>query len=196
MSKFNANIAAINAVMMASNTTAPNARMTTLSMLPHSTITTTAVLIDETAPNMASYIAAQTNAVTTSAGTAANDANDMMHIDTATAMSPANDETSQLLQFTYSHEEVQQLLEDARLEGYQEGFEEGHETGRKTGHEEGKEDSYEERYNKGSRKWGEDYRKGYEVKGKLNKEKEERVQKEGQFEGHKLRMQKGKDEEQ
>ena len=70
-------------------------------------------------------------------------ANDAMHVDTATAVLPANDEPSQPLEFTYSHEEVQGLLEDARLDGYQEGFEEGHKIGRKTGHEEGKEDSYE-----------------------------------------------------
>jgi len=49
-------------------------------------------------------------------------ASNAMHIDTATAALPANNESSQPLEFTYSHEEVQGLLEDARLDGYQEGF--------------------------------------------------------------------------
>jgi len=136
-------------------------------------------LTKEIGPNTASYTAAQTNVVTTIAGAATNDANDTIHVNTATAMSPANDKTLQPLLFTYSHEEVQQLLEDARLEGYQEGFEEGHGTGRKTGHEEGKGDSYKEGYNEGSRKWEEGYREGYEAKGELNQEKEERVRKKG-----------------
>jgi len=77
--------------------------------------------------------APSTTAPNTTAGTAANDANNATHVDTATAMLPAKDKTSQPLPFTYSHEEVQQLLEDTRLKGWQAGFEEGHRTGRKTG---------------------------------------------------------------
>jgi len=150
------------------------------------------LLAKEMGPNTASYTAVQTNAVTTTAGAATNDA---MHIDTATAVLPANDKSSQPLEFTYSREEVQQLLEDARLDGYQEGFKEGHKTGRKTGHEEGKEDGYEEGYNEGSRKWGEGYREGYEAKGKLNQEKKERVRREGLLEGYELGIQQGKDKE-
>jgi len=183
---------------MALSTTAPNTRMATLSTLPPSMVTTTAVLTDKTAPKTGSYIALLTttmDAVTTTAGAAANNTNDTMHVNTATAALPANDKTLQPLEFTYSHEEVQQLLEDARLDGYQEGFEEGHKTGRITGKEEGKEDGYEEGYNKGSQKWGEGYREGYNVKGKLDEEKEERACKEGLLEGYKLGVQNGKDEE-
>jgi len=185
--------------MTAPSTTTPNMRTATLSTLPPNVVTTAAMPTDETAPKTRSYTALLTttmDAVTTTAGAAANDANDTTHIDTATAALPANNETSQPLLFTYSHEEVQLLLEDARLEGYQEGFEEGHRMGRKTGHEEGKEDSYEKGYNGGSRKVGEGYREGYEAKGKLNQEKEERVRKEGLLKGYELGTQQGKDEEQ
>jgi len=121
---------------MAPSTTAPNARPATLSTLPPNMVTTAAVLTDEMAPKTGSYTAlltTTTDAVTTTAGAAANNTNDMMHIDTATAAL----ETSQPLLFTYSHEEVQQLLEDTRLEGWQARFEEGHRTGRKMGQEEG-----------------------------------------------------------
>ena len=173
------------------NTLNMNANITAINV-----VMATDLLTKETGPNMASYTAAQTNAVTTTAGAATNNASDVTHIDTAAATLPANDETSQPLLFTYSHEEVQLLLEDARLEGYQEGFEEGHRMGRKTGHEEGKEDGYEEGYNEGSRKWGEGYREGYEAKGKLNQEKEERVRKEGLLKGYELGTQQGKDEKQ
>ena len=99
-------------------------------------VTTAAMLTDEMAPKTGSYTAlltTTTDAVTTTAGAAANDANDVMHVDTAIAALPANDTTSQPLPFTYSHEEVQQLLEDTRLEGWQARFEEGHRTGRKMG---------------------------------------------------------------
>ena len=58
---------------------------------------------------------------------------------------------------------------------------------RKTGKEEGKADGYEEGCEEGSRKWI----KGYKAKGKLNKEKEERVHKEGQLEGYELSTQHG-----
>jgi len=193
-----ANMASVNAVMTAPSTTAPNTRTATLSTLPPNVVTTAVVLTDETASKTGSYTAlltTTTDAVTTTAGAAANNANNVTHIDTATAVLPANDESLQPLEFTYSHEEVQELLEDARLDGYQEGFKEGHKTGRKTGHKEGKEDGYEGGYNKGSRKWGEGYREGYKAKGKLNQEKEERVWKEGLLEGYELGMQNGKDEE-
>jgi flagellar biosynthesis/type III secretory pathway protein FliH len=45
--------------------------------------------------------------------------------------------------FTYSHEEVHLLLEEARLDGHQEGYNEG--------------------YEEGSKKLMEGYRDGYEV---------------------------------
>jgi hypothetical protein len=73
--------------------------------------------------------------------------------------------------FTYSHEEVRQLLEDARLDGWEEGYEEG------------------------SKKLMEGYRDGYEARRKLDEEKEERARKEGQLEGYELVIQQGKDEE-
>jgi hypothetical protein len=169
---------------------------------PNNEIIATPLLANETAANTASYTALQATTTTTTRATTANaapndsnDANNATRVDTATDVSSTNDVDSQPLSFTYSHEEVQQLLEDVRLEGWQQGFEEGHRTGRKTGHEEGKEDGYEEGYDEGSRKWGEGYREGYEAKGKLNQEKEERVWKEGQLEGHELGTQNGKDEE-
>ena len=135
---------------------------------------------------------------TTTAATAAVDttnANDKTFVNTATTASSTNDVDSEPQPFTYSHEEVQELLEDMRLEGWQQGFEEGHRTGRKTGQEEGKADSYNEGYNEGSRKWGEGYREGYDAKGKLEQEKGEQAHKKGLLEGHELGMQNGTDNE-
>jgi flagellar biosynthesis/type III secretory pathway protein FliH len=77
---------------------------------------------------------------------ATNDANDTMRVDTATDISSMNDIDSEPLLFTYTHNEVQKLIEEAQLGGWQQGFEERHRTGRKTGKEEGKADGYEEGY--------------------------------------------------
>ena len=89
---------------------------------------------------------------------------------------------------------MQQLLENAKLDGYQEGFEQGHRTGRKTWKEEGKEHGYNKGYEEESRKWMESYKAGYDVKGKLDQEKEERACKEGQLKGYKLGIQQGKND--
>ena len=59
----------------------------------------------------------------TAAATAIN-TNDATHVDTATAVS-SDDATLQLPLFTYTHEEIQVLLDEARLEGWEEGVEEG-----------------------------------------------------------------------
>jgi hypothetical protein len=91
---------------------------------------------------------------------AANGANNMMHvIDTATAASPTNDATMQPPQFTYMHEEVRVLLDEARIEGwkegrklrYEDGFEDGLEDGKEfledaklQSHREGREEGYKE----------------------------------------------------
>ena len=82
---------------------------------------------------------AAANAVTTAPSTGNMPATNATCISTATTALSTNDETLQPPPFTYSHEEVQLLLENAKLDGYQEGFEDGHRTGKKTGIEEGKE---------------------------------------------------------
>jgi len=154
-------------------------------------VTTAAVLTDETASKTRSYTALLTttmDAVTTTAGTATNNANDMMHVDTATAALPPNDSTPDMDSFTYSHKEVQELLEDAKLDGYQEGFEEGHRIGRKTGHKEGKEEGHSEGHMEG-------YKYGYDVCWQIDERRQEEVHRKGLLEGYKLGMQNGKDEE-
>jgi hypothetical protein len=184
---------------MASSTSAANTRTATLATLPSSVVTTAAVLTDETVPETSSYTATlPTKTMDTTISTAntaavdTNNANSMTRIDTATAVSPANDVSSQPQQFTYTHEEVQELLEDAQLEGWQRGFEEGYGTGKKMGREEGKEDGYEAGYEEGSKKWAEGHDEGYEAGRKLGKEKEETACKIGRLVG----MQDGKEEEQ
>jgi flagellar biosynthesis/type III secretory pathway protein FliH len=188
-SSLNANIATVNTVTTASSTSALHARMATLTTLPPSDVTTTAEITDERPQDISSHTATQPTTTTTTADAATHDANDETCVDTATAASPTNEP------FTYSHEEVQQLLEDARLDGYQEGFEQGHRVGRKTGREEGKEDGYNEGYEEGSRKWIEGHEAGYEAGKKMGKEKEETARKNGQLEGYELGTQDGKEEE-
>jgi hypothetical protein len=101
-SNLNANITAVNAVMMAPSTL--NAKSATLATLPLSAVTTTSEPTDETTqeagPHEARPPATPRDATTTASSP-----------DTST--------------FTYSHKEVQQLLEDARLDGWEEGYEEG-----------------------------------------------------------------------
>ena len=175
MFNLDTNMASVNAVMTAPSTTTPNARLATLSTLPHNVVITAAVLTDETASKTGSFTALLTttmDAVTTTAGAAANDTNDVMHVDTTTATLPANNETLQPLLFTYSHEEVQLLLEDAKLDGYQEGFEEGHRIGRKTEHEEGKEEGHSEEHTEG-------YEYGYNVCWWIDEKRQEEVHKKG-----------------
>ena len=103
------NVMAVNTVMMAPSTTTPNVRTATLTVLPPSTVTTAAELINETALLTTTMDTTIATANTTAVDT--NDANSTMHINTATAVSPTNEP------FTYSRDEVQQLLEDARLDG-------------------------------------------------------------------------------
>jgi flagellar biosynthesis/type III secretory pathway protein FliH len=169
-----ANIAAVNAVM---STDALTARMEANNPITAPLHTTSIVT------------------TTTTVNTAAIDANDETRIDTATAESSVNDSPQDTQSLTYSHEEVQQLLEDSRLEGWEAGFEEGHKTGRKTGHEEGKEGSYNEGDEEGSRKWMEGYKEGYKARQELDQGKEENAHKRGQLEGYELGTQDGKEEE-
>jgi hypothetical protein len=89
---------------------------------------------------------------------------------TAAASSPV-DPALDTSSFTYSHDEVQQLLEGARLDGWEEGYEEG------------------------SKRLMEGYRDGYEAGKKLGLEKEETARRNGLLEGHELGTQQGKDEE-
>jgi flagellar biosynthesis/type III secretory pathway protein FliH len=102
-----------------------------------------------------------------------------MRVDTATNVSSMYNVNSEPLPFTYTHDEVQKLIEEAQLGGWQQGFEEGHRTGRKTGKEEGKADGYEEGYEEGSRKWIEGHKAGYEAGKKMGKEKEETAHRNG-----------------
>ena len=148
----NANIAAINSVI---NTDTPGARMDpfTNEMAPQTTTTAnTATAMADTAP------------INTPC-----DGNDATCINTAASspVDPAPDTSS----FTYSHEEVQQLLEGARLDGWEEGYKEG------------------------SKKLMEGYRDGYGAGKKLGLEKEETAHGNGLLEGHELGTWHGKNEE-
>jgi hypothetical protein len=190
MSKLSMNITAINAVMIALST--PNARMATLTALPPSVVTTAAELTDETAQE-SFCTATQLTIATTTANTAAAstiNTNDQMLINTAISASTTNEP------FTYSHNKVQQLLEDARLNGWQEGFKEEHRTGRKIRHKEGKEDSYAEGYEEGSKKWFEGHKKGYSAGQKMVEEKVGEAWKRGQVDGYELGMQDQKEDKQ
>jgi hypothetical protein len=126
MSNLNVNTTAVNTVIMASNTMAP---LTTLLCIDTITITTPA---NETATNLALYTepklttAHPTTAATVDATTIkVNDSSNTTSIDIATAAPLPNNSSPDTSSFTYSHEEVQQLLEDARLDGWEEGYEEG-----------------------------------------------------------------------
>jgi flagellar biosynthesis/type III secretory pathway protein FliH len=174
-SNLNVSIAAVNAVMTASNMATPNASLATSEPLPPNDATTTAPPANETASNARPFTPTQSTAVTTmttSADAATNNTNDETHWHVNTAALSINDKTSQTLPFTYSHEEVQQLLEDARLDGWQAGFEEGHKTGRKTGKEEGKEEGYNEGHMEG-------YEYGYDTRRRLGEQREDEACKGG-----------------
>ena len=123
---------------------------------------------------LANEMAPPTTIATTTAYTAANNANDTSSMTNVNAnmavLSPVN-LTPDTSSSTYSHEEVHILLEEAKLDGWQEGYEEG------------------------SKKLMEGYRDGYEARRKLEDEKEERDCKEGQLEGYKLGIQQWKDKE-
>jgi hypothetical protein len=120
-SKFNMNIAAVNAVMTASNTAALNTRTAMSELLPPNDATATAPPASETATNTANpSISDETNET---------------RVDTATAAS-----TSQPHLLTYTQNEVQELLDEARLEGWREGMEEGYRMGKKKGVKDGREE--------------------------------------------------------
>jgi flagellar biosynthesis/type III secretory pathway protein FliH len=80
--------------------------------------------------NASQSVAIYSITTTTATGTtspeepAANDANDAMCIDIAAAAS-SDDAIMQPQPFIYTDEEVQVLLDEARLEGWEEGIEEG-----------------------------------------------------------------------
>ena len=84
-----------------------------------------------------------------------------------TATSISTPDTSS---FTYSHKEVQQLLEDARLDGYQEGKEEGH----SSGHTEG-------------------YEYGYDACRWISEQRQEEAQKKSRLEGYGIGLREGYD---
>jgi hypothetical protein len=111
---------------------------------------------------------------------AANNANNMMHfIDTATVMSPTNDATTQPLQFTYMHEKVHVLLDDAWLEEWKEERKLRYEDGLKDGLEDGKEFSEDAKLQ--SHREGRD--EGYKQVRQDNAEVEEKKYQKGQSEG-------------
>jgi hypothetical protein len=147
-----ANIAAVDTIIMASNTTALKAKTSTLTMSSPSTVTTAAESTDERTQE-SSHAATKPTTATTTAN--------------AATAAPSPDTSS----FTYSHEEVQQLLEDARLDGWEEGYEEG------------------------SKRLMEGYRDGYEARWKLDQEKGEQARKKGLLEGYELGIQEGKEHE-
>jgi flagellar biosynthesis/type III secretory pathway protein FliH len=158
----NVNIAAINAVMSADTLTVRTDPLAN-EMAPQTTMATDATTTVDTAP-----ISTPCNG------------NDVMCIDTAIPTLSMNNVDLEPPPLAYSPKEVQQLLEDTGLEGWQAGFEEGHRTGRKTGHEEGKEDSYKE---------------GYEARERLGQEKEEKARRKGHLEGYRLGTQDRKGDE-
>ena len=79
-------------------------------------LTTTAKLTNETVPKKTSvYTATKTTITATTVPVNTNNASNTVHINTATIMNHTN---SQPQPSTYTHEEVQQLLEDAQLKGW------------------------------------------------------------------------------
>ena len=166
-----------NALSLNESTTAVNAVITAPSTSAPTTTTAT-----PTMSSLSDISAAEPPATqATTADTAAPDAND-----TSTAMSSTNDTDSP--PFTYSHNEVQQLLEDARLDGWQKGFNEGHKTGRKTGIEQGKEEGYNEGHSEG-------FEYGYDARRRLGEQREAEARKKGQIESYDLGVENGKEEE-
>jgi hypothetical protein len=141
----NANIASVNAVM--------NTETLTVRTDPFA---------NETAPQTTTTANTATSTADTAPISTPCNGNDATCINTAASspVDPAPDTSS----FTYSHEEVQQLLESARLDGWEEGYEEG------------------------SKKLMEGYRDGYEAGKKLGLENEEMARGNGLLEGHKLGM--------
>jgi hypothetical protein len=152
----NANIVAVNTIMTASSIMALS--MTTV--LPTLLLPSDATAIDTHTSKMAAN----------TAYTALLPATTETTVDAATLST--NNETSQLLHFTYSHEEVQQLLEDAKLDGWQAGFEEGHRTRRKTGHKEGKEEGHTKGHTEG-------YEYGYDMCWRISEHRQEEAHKKG-----------------
>lgn len=143
------------------STAALTARTATSAPSSPNDATATPSLTNEMAPNTVLHVAplyTKTTTATTANIMDANIANDATHVDTATVTS-SDDATSQPPLFTYTHEEVQVLLDEARLEGWEEGMEEGlkigkermlengqkmHEKGRRIGYRLGMKDSLDE----------------------------------------------------
>jgi hypothetical protein len=123
-SNLNANIIAVNAVIMASNTMAPSVTIAMSTMLLPSDVTAVTPPANETAPKTASYTASLPTTSISTTGVTTSDPNDASNIN-------AIDSTPDTSSLTYSHEEVCILLEEARLDGYQEGYDEGNEEGSK-----------------------------------------------------------------
>jgi hypothetical protein len=131
----------------------------------------------DNARNAATTCATTTTTVPTTTDTAAAtaiDANDATCIDTATAAS-SNDATLQPQQFTYTHEEVRVLLQEARSDGWEEGRMIGYEDGLEDGKdclEDAKTESYREGREAG-------YKEARLANGKVEVQKYEEGQSEG-----------------
>ena len=94
----------------------------------------------DNARNAATTCTITTTTASTTTDTAAAtaiDANDTTRVDTATAAS-SDDATLQPPPFTYTHEEVQALLDEAQLKGMEEGVEKGLKMGKEKILENGK----------------------------------------------------------
>jgi hypothetical protein len=125
------NTTAVNTIITESNTMALSVTMalsTTLLCIDTIAITTSA---NETVTNSCLYTEPKPTAHPTTAATAdattikVNNAGNTTSIDIATDTPLPNNSAPDTSSFTYSHEEVQQLLEDARLDGWEEGYKEG-----------------------------------------------------------------------
>ena len=130
--------------MMAPSTSAP-IMTTATAMVPspndESTISPPA---NEMAPNKAPYLdqLSTTSVVTTTTAKMAtyketDNASDATHIDKPTAAPGTVDINPE--QYPFSYNEVQELLDEARLEGWREGMDEGYKAGKKQGAEENQE---------------------------------------------------------
>ena len=73
-------------------------------------------------------------------GTAATDANNETCVNTATTTSSMNHVDLQPHLSTYTHNEVQELLDEVWLEGWREGMDEGYKMGKQKGVEDGREE--------------------------------------------------------
>ena len=163
----NENKTAVNAVTTAPSTSAPIATTVTATVPSPNDETAISPPANETAPNKAPYLdqLSTTSVVTTTTAKMAtyketDNASDATHIDKPTAAPGTVDINPERYPFSYN--EVQELLDEARLEGWREGMDEGYKMGKNKGVEDGRKE-----YEKG-------LQEGYELGTKNGKEEEQR----------------------